>query len=843
MRKMLIGSIFAFGLCAFAQLPLKPGAADFTAPNLPDRGGLTTLVDSITGGFTDGTFATNSQDFTDAAPPAVADYYNAVSDDFFVPACDTWSVTRLSVAGNYFDGIGLMDPVLGPAESINVYIYATGGTEPNTTDISGGALISYEGLNYNEVGAGDFDIELPTPMILDGGAAGTTYWITFQANQSISNASQWGWTLSTIDNGSNDAVWIQQSNLVLIPTDCVVGVDDWDTLAACAVNGGETKTDVAFAMLGEVLTKGISVNSPLNLVEGGSTGTFSVVLDAPPCATVTITLSDDDADNSEISYTPTSLMFTDANWNVPQDVTVTPLTDDIDDGGGTSAPTVNTVTFTPSGSDAEYTGLTPPTGIVNVANIDGTGAIDVSPNSDIEVSEDGSTTVTISAAGAALPTTGTVSIDVNTITGDVEIDGNPTTITLSGPGYSTTITINGLSDDFVDGDSPFSISFDPSVASDDPAYGGITPSSITGTVLDADVPSVGVSASADPIVVNEADAPIRGPADTITYTLSHDPQSDTVEIDLTTDSSEATVSPTTVTLTTSNWNTGAIVTVSPVDEFIDDGDIDYEIVASATRSSNPDWDGLPVANSDARTIDNDTAGVTSTDPVLSDIDEDGSTTFTVALTSEPLVPDVEVTIQTDDNTEAQVSVGVNAPADTAVLTFTGDNWDDPQTVTVTGVLDGIVDGDIPTSFSVNGFGGDDGLYNSLTPGTTLESVTVNNIDVCEPVTITAEIGQPLEIDGTPNCILDVYDCSVDPAEPLATMVALDAMGHVTFTTGDPALTSVGEDACFQAFITGTNTALNAPVRTVPTLGEWGMIAFVTFLMTAGVYQMRRRRTA
>ena len=707
--------------------PSEP-SEDATSTRTPSRGGV--LVDSITGGFPPGTFATNSQELTDAAPPVVADYYNVAADDVFVDACDTWSVTSLEVHGNYF--ASFPGPSEGPAESMNVYVFADAGGFPDT-ELLGSAVYAAEDLDYDDIGLADFEITLPSPLILDGGAGGTGYWIAFQARQAIFTNAQWGWTQSDIDNGVHDAVWEQHSAGILSTSSCVVGSGGWGTLADCGVDGGGPmpKTQLAFAMFGEVLAKEIAVApGDLSLVEGGATGQISVVLGAPPCSDVTLTLSDDDAGDTEVSLSPSVLDFTAANWNVAQVVTVTPLHDLVVDGDSTT-----TVTLTPSGADVEYSALMPSTVLVDVANIDGTGAIDVSPNAGLEVSEDGTVPVTISAAGASDPTM-PVSLDVASVTGDVEIVGTPATVTLTGPTYSTVVTVAGLADDFVDGDSPFEIVFAASV-SGDPAYGGIVASSIAGTVLDADVPSVGVVPAADPIVVDEADAGTRG-GNTITYSLSHDPQTAVVEIDLATDSTEATLDPSTVVLDTGNW-TGVDVTVSPVDEDVDDGDVDYEIVANATQSSTAAWDGLPVANSSARTLDDDTAGVSASAPGESVLDEGATTTFEVRLTSAPLF-DASLTVASADASEILLRSGLEAPAATTVLVFSPADWDVPREVEVIAQIDGSVDGDVPVDLRVEAWGGSDGTYENLPTGEVLATVTVRNVDAVVEVPVLGPAG-------------------------------------------------------------------------------------------------------
>jgi hypothetical protein len=69
----------------------------------------------------------------------------------------------------------------------------------------------------------------------------------------------------------------------------------------------------------------------------------------------------------------------------------------------------------------------------------------------------------------------------------------------------------------------------------------------------------------------------------------------------------------------------------------------------------------------------------------------GADTFTVVLSARPLT-NVVLTITSDDTTEATVSP--------ATLTFPPNEWNIPRTVTVTGVDDGIVDGDQTSTITV-----------------------------------------------------------------------------------------------------------------------------------------------
>ena len=76
------------------------------------------------------------------------------------------------------------------------------------------------------------------------------------------------------------------------------------------------------------------------------------------------------------------------------------------------------------------------------------------------------------------------------------------------------------------------------------------------------------------------------------------------------DSSEGTVSPASLTFTDLNWSTPQTVTVTGVDDQIDDGDIPYQIVSAPAVSLDPTYTGQDASDVSVTNIDNDTAGIT-----------------------------------------------------------------------------------------------------------------------------------------------------------------------------------------------------------------------------------------
>jgi phosphoribosylanthranilate isomerase len=95
-------------------------------------------------------------------------------------------------------------------------------------------------------------------------------------------------------------------------------------------------------------------------------------------------------------------------------------------------------------------------------------------------------------------------------------------------------------------------------------------------------------------------------------------------------------------------------------------------------------------------------------------------TFDVVLDTEP-VANVTLALNSSDLTEGTI--------DKPSLTFTTLNWNDPQTVTITGVEDdSVADGDQPYTIVTGPVTSSDTDYASLNPGTIIPDVSVTNSD-------------------------------------------------------------------------------------------------------------------
>lgn len=170
----------------------------------------------------------------------------------------------------------------------------------------------------------------------------------------------------------------------------------------------------------------------------------------------------------------------------------------------------------------------------------------------------------------------------------------------------------------------------------------------------------------------------------------------------------------TLTFTTGNWSTPQTVTVTGQNDAIDDGDVGYTIVTSATDSTDLTYDGIDGADVSATNIDNDTAGVTVA-PTSVSVNESATTaTFDVSLATEPNGT-VVINLASTDTGEATVSP--------AQLTFSSSA---AQTVTVTGVDDAIRDFDQTSTINVTIDAPltTDAAYDPLDPA----DVTVTTVD-------------------------------------------------------------------------------------------------------------------
>ncbi len=197
-------------------------------------------------------------------------------------------------------------------------------------------------------------------VVLDA-AAGMMYWAD-STQRVIRRANLDG---SAVEVVVNIAALTPTANISALALDVAAGTMYWRDLAGPVIYRSNLDgTRIAGLMTGAITSGmevvrfapgGISVTGHTGVVttEGGSGGSFRVVLTSKPTANVVIPISS--TNTSEGTVSVSGLTFTPANWNVPQTVTVTPK----EDASAVSPVTYAVVLGTATSADPTYTGLNP----------------------------------------------------------------------------------------------------------------------------------------------------------------------------------------------------------------------------------------------------------------------------------------------------------------------------------------------------------------------------------------------------------------------------------------------------------------------------------------------------
>ena len=263
---------------------------------------------------------------------------------------------------------------------------------------------------------------------------------------------------------------------------------------------------------------------------------------------------------------------------------------------------------------------------------------------------------------------------------------------------SQTVTVTGVDDELADGDQSYQIVFGGAVSAD-ANYNGLQPTSVTMFNNDNDTAGFDVEPINGPVTED-------GGIASFSVRLRTEPSSDVTVDVASSDTTEGTVSVSSLTFTPSNWDSSQVIFVTGVNDSVADGNQNFNVSISINTTADADYSALSAASVSVLNLDNDTAGFLFS-AVSSPTNENGGTaTFTVRLQSEPSA-DVTVSYASDDPTEG-VTTGTQ-------VTFTTANWNAPQTVTITGQDDGIADGDQLYRVVFNPAVSTDTNYSGLTP--------------------------------------------------------------------------------------------------------------------------------
>jgi cytochrome c len=347
-------------------------------------------------------------------------------------------------------------------------------------------------------------------------------------------------------------------------------------------------------------------------------------------------------------------------------------------------------------------------------------------------------------------TTATFSIRLNTEpTSDVNITlsssdlsegeinpANLLTLTFNDSNWNIaqSVLVTGVDDGDLDGPITYTIVTN-TVVTADPDYIAMNPDDVT--IINNDN-EVFIPAGITVTPINGLTTSENTTSTTFSISLDTAPVSDVTIALSSSDVTEGSVSPSSLVFTDQDFNAKE-VTITGVDDGIQDGPQSFMIVTAPATSLDPEYSNRDASDVSVTNIDNEAGnpGVLVT-PIMGLITTEagGTSSYNVVLQSIPNAP-VTVTVTSSNVAEGTV--------DKASLSFDASNWDTAQTVTVTGVDDAVFD--LNQAFQItNTISSVDPAYSAIA------AITVSATNQDDEENLFA-LGKAAYEDATNNCVL------------------------------------------------------------------------------------------
>ena len=343
---------------------------------------------------------------------------------------------------------------------------------------------------------------------------------------------------------------------------------------------------------------GVTVSKKAVSVPEGGSATWTVVLDGPPTANVTIAVAKKTGGDGNLTASPASFTFTSTNWSSAQTVTVS-AAQDSDETDGTA-----TFTHTATSTDTDFNGLAIAS-VTATEDEDDRPGVTVSKTS-VSVTEGSSATYTVVLDTA--PSANVTIAVAKQSGGDADLTASPASLTFTSTNWNQaqTVTVSAAEDDSDEANG--TATFTHTASSTDTDYGSsLTIASVTATEADNDT-LAGVTLSKTSLTVAEGGSATytvvldTAPSANVTIAVANRGQS--------ADDSDLTVSPASLTFTSTNWNSAQTVTVSAAQD-ADDADGTAVVTHTAT-STDASYGGIAIANVTATEDDDETPGAAPT---------------------------------------------------------------------------------------------------------------------------------------------------------------------------------------------------------------------------------------
>ena len=530
-------------------------------------------------------------------------------------------------------------------------------------DDTAGVTVSTDAVEVPEGDTRHYTIVLDTQP-----AADVTVAIQLPENADIAldqtvltfTAEDWNQAQTVTVTAAEDADAVADDSVVLTHT---VSGGDYDAVTIASIEVTILEDDTA----------GVTVSETALAITEGQSQSYTIVLDTEPTANVTVAIQV--PENADIAVDVTELTFTADNWNTPQTVTVTAAQD-------ADAVADDPVTITHAVSGGDYDAVTAAEVEVTILEDDTPGVTVSETALAITEGQSQSYTIVLDTQPAA-DVTVAIQVPENA---DIAVDVTELTFTAEDWNQAQTVTVTAAEDADAVADDPVTITH--AVSGGD--YDAVTAAEVEVTINEDD--TAGVTVSTDAVEVPE------GGSQSYTIVLDTQPAADVTVAIQVPENADVALDQTVLTFTAEDWNQAQTVTVTAAQDA--DAVADDPVVLTHAVSGG-DYDAVTIASIEVTILEDDTAGVTVSETALA-ITEGQSQSYTIVLDTEPTA-NVTVAIQVPENADIAVDV--------TELTFTAEDWNAPQTVTVTAAQDADAVADDPVVLTHAVSGGD---YDAVT---------------------------------------------------------------------------------------------------------------------------------
>ena len=603
------------------------------------------------------------------------------------------------------------------ADTVTITAVDNSGDEPDIrvtvsgTAAGGNGVANPDGVTLtirDDEGPPLATLVLSPSTIDEGGTANTVSTVTATLNRASSaattvtvSASGSGFTLS-----SARTLTIAAGGTTSAGTVTVTAVDDATdapdrsvTVSGSASNtqGVTDPSNVTLTIADDDAAPGVTLTvASSSIPENGGSTTVSAKLTHPSSAATTVTVTA--VSGSYTVGSDATIVIAAGSTTSADTVTITAVDNDVDAAN-------NAVTVAGTAQNSQGAGTV--TGASLTITDDDVAALVLSPAPSaslrLRTTESGGTaafTLKLATKPTGDVVLGVASSDTTegTVDTDGDTSGDQNTLTFTATNWSTaqTVTLAGVDDADADTDKDYTVTLTVNTTSTaDANYDALASSPVTVYAVNADNEyGLDVSSVTGPATEGGGQATftvalLTEPSQPVTVTVTSRDASGNP------DTSEGTVSPSTLTFTVQNWNTAWTVTVTGVDDAIDDGDVTWAV---RLDPSSGDANYNRLANVDVSvttTDDDDPPGVTLALSPSSISENRGVSTVTATL-SHPssAATTVTVTPVTGFYTVGSDAVIVIAAeqtanaADTATVTAVNDDIDNAsdRTATVTATI-------------------------------------------------------------------------------------------------------------------------------------------------------------